>query len=106
MIMKKSWVHLKFNEFVSNRSQPDNRLIHLCRLKGQDMALAHNLGFPRIAHDSELRARHWQVQREAGIELLPVGDFAWFDQPFDLSWRSSSTKWRKPRPWAMRSSQW
>jgi len=86
MIMKKSWVHLKFNEFVSNRSQPDNRLIHLCRLKGQDMALAHNLGFPRIDHDSELRARHWQVQREAGIELLPVGDFAWFDQPFDLSW--------------------
>ena len=68
------------------------------------MALAHNLGFPRIGADRELkkaleaywkgdidqpalqqvgrelRARHWQVQREAGIELLPVGDFAWYDQ--------------------------
>lgn len=68
------------------------------------MALAHNLGFPRIGADRELkkaqeaywkgdldqaslnavgrelRARHWQVQKEAGIELLPVGDFAWYDQ--------------------------
>lgn len=68
------------------------------------MALAHNLGFPRIGGDRELkkaqeafwkgeldeaglravgrelRARHWQVQKDAGIELLPVGDFAWYDQ--------------------------
>ncbi len=68
------------------------------------MALAHNLGFPRIGRDRELkkaleaywqgdldeaglravgrelRARHWQVQEDAGIELLPVGDFAWYDQ--------------------------
>lgn len=68
------------------------------------MALAHNLGFPRIGADRELkkaleaywkgdldqtglravgqqlRAAHWQVQKEAGIELLPVGDFAWYDQ--------------------------
>ena len=68
------------------------------------MALAHNLGFPRIGADRELkkaqeaywkgdldqaslhavgrelRARHWQLQKEAGIELLPVGDFAWYDQ--------------------------
>ncbi len=68
------------------------------------MALAHNLGFPRIGHDRELkkaqeafwkgelseaglravgrelRATHWQVQKDAGIELLPVGDFAWYDQ--------------------------
>ncbi|MEK1905124.1 MAG: 5-methyltetrahydropteroyltriglutamate--homocysteine S-methyltransferase [Pseudomonas sp.] len=68
------------------------------------MALAHNLGFPRIGRDRELkkaleahwkgeldeaglravgrelRARHWQLQKEAGIELLPVGDFAWYDQ--------------------------
>jgi 5-methyltetrahydropteroyltriglutamate--homocysteine methyltransferase len=68
------------------------------------MALAHNLGFPRIGRDRELkkaleahwkgeldeaglravgrelRARHWQVQKDAGIELLPVGDFAWYDQ--------------------------
>ena len=67
------------------------------------MALAHSLGFPRIGRDRELkkaqeafwkgeldeaglravgrelRARHWQVQKDAGIELLPVGDFAWYD---------------------------
>ncbi|UVE18811.1 5-methyltetrahydropteroyltriglutamate--homocysteine S-methyltransferase [Pseudomonas sp. LS44] len=68
------------------------------------MALAHNLGFPRIGRDRELkkaleaywkgdldeaglravgrqlRAVHWQLQKDAGIELLPVGDFAWYDQ--------------------------
>lgn len=67
------------------------------------MALAHNLGFPRIAHDHALqkaldafcageldeaglravgrtlRTSHWQAQKDAGIELLPVGDFAWYD---------------------------
>jgi 5-methyltetrahydropteroyltriglutamate--homocysteine methyltransferase len=67
------------------------------------MALAHSLGFPRIGRDRELkkaqeafwkgeldeaglravgrelRARHWQVQKDAGIDLLPVGDFAWYD---------------------------
>lgn len=57
------------------------------------MALAHNLGFPHIGRDRELRARHWQVQKDAGIELVPVGDFAWDshvlstgDQPFVLNW--------------------
>ena len=68
------------------------------------MALAHSLGFPRIGGDRELkkaleahwkgeldeaglravgrelRATHWQLQKDAGIELLPVGDFAWDDQ--------------------------
>ena len=68
------------------------------------MALAHNLGFPRIGRDRELkkaleafwsgkieqesllqtgrelRAAHWQLQRDAGLELVPVGDFAWYDQ--------------------------
>ena len=68
------------------------------------MALSHSLGFPRIGRDRELkkaleaywkgeldeaglqavgrqlRAAHWQLQKEAGIELLPVGDFAWYDQ--------------------------
>ncbi len=68
------------------------------------MALAHTLGFPRIGRDRELkiaqeafckgelseaglhaigrelRATHWQAQKDAGIELLPVGDFAWYDQ--------------------------
>ena len=68
------------------------------------MALAHTLGFPRIGAERELkkaleaywkgdidqaalqrtgrelRARHWQAQRDAGLDLLPVGDFAWYDQ--------------------------
>jgi len=68
------------------------------------MAVAHSLGFPRIGADRELkkaleaywkgdsserelrqvgaqlRAAHWQQQADAGIELLPVGDFAWYDQ--------------------------
>ncbi|MEQ7922044.1 5-methyltetrahydropteroyltriglutamate--homocysteine S-methyltransferase [Xanthomonas sp. WHRI 1810A] len=68
------------------------------------MALSHTLGFPRIGADRELkkaleaywkgdltedglravgrdlRAAHWQLQKDAGIDLLPVGDFAWYDQ--------------------------
>lgn len=68
------------------------------------MALSHSLGFPRIGRDRELkkaleaywkgeldeaglqavgrelRAAHWQLQADAGIDLLPVGDFAWYDQ--------------------------
>ncbi len=62
--------------------------------------LNHTLGFPRIglrrelkkaleqywagdisqqdllAVGRELRARHWQQQKAAGVDLLPVGDFA------------------------------
>lgn len=68
------------------------------------MVRVHSLGFPRIGRDRELkkaleahwkgeldeaglrdvgrtlRAEHWRLQAEAGIELLPVGDFAWYDQ--------------------------
>jgi 5-methyltetrahydropteroyltriglutamate--homocysteine methyltransferase len=68
------------------------------------MALAHSLGFPRIGRDRELkkaqeafwkgelneaglrevgrelRKAHWDLQKNAGIDLLPVGDFAWYDQ--------------------------
>ena len=71
--------------------------------------LTHTLGFPRIgvqrelkraleaywagnlsqpelqATGRELRARHWQWQQEAGIQLLPVGDFAWYDQVLGTS---------------------
>ncbi|WP_313701298.1 5-methyltetrahydropteroyltriglutamate--homocysteine S-methyltransferase [Pantoea sp.] len=71
--------------------------------------LNHTLGFPRIglhrelkkalesywAGDStqqallatgrELRARHWQHQKEAGVDLLPVGDFAWYDHVLTTS---------------------
>ncbi|WFQ79215.1 5-methyltetrahydropteroyltriglutamate--homocysteine S-methyltransferase [Xenorhabdus sp. SF857] len=71
--------------------------------------LNHTLGFPRIglkrelkkAQESywagkisqqelletgrELRARHWQQQKEAGVDLVPVGDFAWYDQVLTTS---------------------
>lgn len=69
----------------------------------------HTLGFPRVGLHRELkkaqesywagnssqqalletgkalRARHWQQQREAGIDLLPVGDFAWYDHVLTTS---------------------
>jgi 5-methyltetrahydropteroyltriglutamate--homocysteine methyltransferase len=73
------------------------------------MTIAHNLGFPRIGAQRELkqaleanwkgnlseadllatgktlRARHWQTQRDAGIDLIPVGDFAWYDQMLNMT---------------------
>ncbi len=63
----------------------------------------HTLGFPRMgAHrelkfavekhwrgeidraaleavGEELRARHWQAQRDAGLDFVTVGDFAYYD---------------------------
>ncbi|MBN3050283.1 5-methyltetrahydropteroyltriglutamate--homocysteine S-methyltransferase [Pectobacterium brasiliense] len=69
----------------------------------------HTLGFPRVglrrelkkAQESywagnatqeelltvgrELRARHWQQQKDAGVDLLPVGDFAWYDHVLTTS---------------------
>jgi 5-methyltetrahydropteroyltriglutamate--homocysteine methyltransferase len=74
-----------------------------------DMSLAHNLGFPRIgarremkqaveaywkgkldragldAAGRELRARHWRLQAEAGLDCVPVGDFSWYDHVLDMS---------------------
>jgi 5-methyltetrahydropteroyltriglutamate--homocysteine methyltransferase len=71
------------------------------------MALTHNLGFPRIggrrelkfalesywkgeasresllALGAELRQRHWRDQ--AGLDLVPVGDFSFYDQVLDMS---------------------
>lgn len=38
-----------------------------------------------LATGKKLRAEHWQQQADAGIELLPVGDFAWYDQVLTLS---------------------
>src|SRR6266850_5668516 len=67
------------------------------------MAVTHILGFPRIgakrelktalesfwrgelpeaqlsAVGRELRAKHWQWQRDAGLDFVAVGDFAWYD---------------------------
>ncbi|KPH86290.1 5-methyltetrahydropteroyltriglutamate--homocysteine methyltransferase [Komagataeibacter intermedius AF2] len=71
------------------------------------MVTTHNLGFPRIGFKrelkfaleaywkgqsslavleqvgTELRARHWRDQ--AGLDLAPVGDFAFYDQVLDMS---------------------
>ena len=71
------------------------------------MVTTHNLGFPRIGAKRELkfalesywkdqssrdelkalgahlRQRHWQQQ--AGLGLVPVGDFAFYDQVLDMS---------------------
>ncbi len=68
------------------------------------MTITHSLGFPRIgvqrelkrAQESywsgkitqdelesvgrELRARHWETQSRSGLDYVPVGDFAWYDQ--------------------------
>ena len=73
------------------------------------MTLIHNLGFPRIgpqrelkraleafwkggideralrAAGAELRRQNWQMQRDAGIDLVPAGDFAWYDHVLTTS---------------------
>jgi 5-methyltetrahydropteroyltriglutamate--homocysteine methyltransferase len=69
----------------------------------------HNLGYPRIGSKRELkkaceqywsgkisqeelqqaarviRAENWQLQKEAGIDLIPVNDFSFYDQVLDMS---------------------
>jgi 5-methyltetrahydropteroyltriglutamate--homocysteine methyltransferase len=71
------------------------------------MVTTHNLGFPRIgaqrelkfalenywtglssreelmAHGAQLRQRHWENQ--SGLDLVPVGDFSFYDQMLDMS---------------------
>ncbi|PZP56942.1 MAG: 5-methyltetrahydropteroyltriglutamate--homocysteine S-methyltransferase [Micavibrio aeruginosavorus] len=73
------------------------------------MVLALNLGFPRIglkrelkkalesywkgdisredlfAAGKELRLRHWQLQKDAGISYVPVNDFSYYDHMLDTS---------------------
>ncbi|PMR69261.1 5-methyltetrahydropteroyltriglutamate--homocysteine S-methyltransferase [Halomonas heilongjiangensis] len=73
------------------------------------MTLAHIAGYPRIGANRELktateaywrgetdlealeatgralRERHWAAQREAGLDLVTVGDFAFYDQVLDVS---------------------
>lgn len=38
-----------------------------------------------LATARELRIRHWTLQRDAGIELLPVGDFSFYDHILDMT---------------------
>ncbi len=73
------------------------------------MTTTHNFGFPRIGAQrelkfateqywrreisqealqhtaSELRKTHWQLQADQGIDLIPVGDFSFYDHVLDLS---------------------
>jgi len=73
------------------------------------MAILSNLGFPRIGARRELkhaleaywrgdsssqqlldtaallRRRHWQIQRDAGAEVVPCNDFSLYDQVLDTA---------------------
>ena len=73
------------------------------------MAFTHNLGYPRIGEQRELKRateafwkgqiseaelqktaadiRHtnWLKQQDAGIDLIPVNDFSFYDQTLDMS---------------------
>ena len=73
------------------------------------MATSHNLGFPRIGANREmkvaveaywrgeltevelektgrtLRQRHWQLQANSGLDWITVGDFSWYDHVLDTS---------------------
>ncbi len=75
----------------------------------ESMALATNLGYPRIGPDrelkrateaywksqleaedllsqaSELRRQAWEVQRQAGIDLIPCNDFSFYDHVLDTA---------------------
>jgi 5-methyltetrahydropteroyltriglutamate--homocysteine methyltransferase len=73
------------------------------------MTKIHNLGFPRLGENrelkfalerywrgeidhpalhavaAELRQRHWLLQAGNGLDLIPVGDFSYYDQVLDTS---------------------
>lgn len=73
------------------------------------MAIAHILGFPRIGKHREikkaleaywaseidedtlnqvgkkLRQENWELQRNAGLDFITVGDFSWYDQVLDTA---------------------
>ncbi|RZK53163.1 MAG: hypothetical protein EOO59_12775, partial [Hymenobacter sp.] len=71
--------------------------------------LTHNLGYPRIGSQRELkkasekywagtltqtelqatggrlRQQHWLTQQAAGLDLVPCNDFSYYDQVLDMS---------------------
>ena len=77
--------------------------------EGKTLVKATNLGFPRIGLQRELkraveaywdgrisradleeagrelRRRHWLVQREAGLDIIPSNDFSFYDQVLDMA---------------------
>jgi len=72
------------------------------------MPIAHNLGFPHLGAarelkrategywsgklslpqllktGAELRASHWRLQQDAGIDLIPSNDFSYYDRMLDI----------------------
>ena len=74
------------------------------------MTIVTNLGFPRIGarrelktalegywgevldanalqtRARELRLAHWQLQRDAGAEVVPCNDFSLYDHVLDTAW--------------------
>ena len=71
--------------------------------------IAHNLGYPRIGNNRELkkaseqywsgaitqqklqdaakaiRINNWLTQKDAGLDLIPCNDFSFYDQVLDMS---------------------
>ncbi len=71
--------------------------------------IVHNLGYPRIGAQRELkklvesywkdelelsaltekasalRNKHWKTQKDAGMDLIPVNDFSFYDQVLDMA---------------------
>jgi 5-methyltetrahydropteroyltriglutamate--homocysteine methyltransferase len=87
------------------------------------MTQAANLGFPRIGikrelkkateaywkgeidytalrkAGAELRARHWTLQKESGIDVIPSNDFSFYDQMLDMTAMLGAVppRFRKPQ---------
>lgn len=85
------------------------------------MIKSANLGFPRIGAKRELkkaleaywkgesnretlekiaadlRARHWRLQADAGIDVIPSNDFSYYDQTLDMTAALSATPTRFAR---------
>ncbi|MEO7031590.1 MAG: 5-methyltetrahydropteroyltriglutamate--homocysteine S-methyltransferase, partial [Herbaspirillum sp.] len=94
------------------------------------MATAHILGFPRIGAQRELkfalesfwrgdsdtaalqqtgrtlRAKHWVNQAKAGMDLITVGDFAWYDQVLNTLALLGATPTRFPLDGALTLSDY
>jgi 5-methyltetrahydropteroyltriglutamate--homocysteine methyltransferase len=84
-------------------------LFESIHLKSKQNMQTHNLGYPRIGSRRELkkaeeqywegklsatqlmaagksiRLQNWQLQKEAGIDLVPCNDFSFYDQVLDTS---------------------
>ena len=103
------YIHsLYFSFYQTSRSIAKELLTDLFILKAIKMQ-THNLGYPRIGTHRELkkaselywegkltiqqllqtgktiRQQNWQLQKDAGIDLIPCNDFSFYDQVLDIS---------------------